>query len=127
MNPNRMPDDNETDRLLASRFNETTPEFEARWIALKRELRNGGQAKRTWFVWPGAWISVAAAGVVAIGILVAVQQYRPKDAPRFSPQFAELFEMNEILDSALPLIDPENRDAFLNLPSKPPSQTRGSS
>ncbi len=32
-----IPDDGELDRLLARRYRDTSPEFEARWVALKRE------------------------------------------------------------------------------------------
>lgn len=122
----KPPTDEEIDRLLASRLRDTTPEFEARWRDLQRELRQAPPRRRSWFAWPSAWAGLAAAGAAAALLLAlwpAAPVTPPRNAPEFSPAFAELFEMNEVLAHALPLIDPENRDALLHLPVNPPPHT----
>lgn len=125
MNPPRPPSDEEIDRLLASRIRDTTPAFEARWRDLRRELRHAPPPRRWRLAWPSAWMGLAATA----GLAVLLFLYRPADAPPpvppsgFSPVFAELLEMEDILGRATPLLDPENRDALLYLPVKPTPQT----
>lgn len=119
-NPSLPPDDQETDRLLARRYRDTSPEFEARWVALKRDLRQVPATRRwRWPAWPAlGWIG--ALGAAAILVLAVIQ---PRSAdpvptgPELSPQLAELFAMEAALAPAAPLLDEENRTALLHLPA----------
>ena len=45
-NENTPPRDDEIEALLARRYRDTSPEFEARWVALKRELRQAPDWQR---------------------------------------------------------------------------------
>lgn len=119
MNAHRSPSEEEIDRLLASRLRDTTPEFEARWRDLRRELRQTPAARRARPSW---WPGLAAAGVAFAAVLVVYHPWStpaPRPEPRFSEDFAELFAMDDILGRATPLLDPENRDALLHLPVNP--------
>lgn len=118
-NPSLPPDDQETDRLLARRYRDTSPEFEARWVALKRDLRQApATRRRLWPGWPAlGW--VGALGVAALLVLVVIQPRSPEPVsagPELSPQLAELFAMEAALAPAAPLLDEENRTALLHLP-----------
>lgn len=119
-NPSLPPDDQETDRLLARRYRDTSPEFEARWVTLKRDLRQAPAARRR--RWP-AWSTlgwVGALGAAALLVLVVIQprSMEPVSAgPELSPQLAELFAMEAALAPAAPLLDEENRTALLHLPA----------
>lgn len=117
------PDDGETDRLLARRYRETSPEFEARWVALKRDLRQAPTTRRwRWPAWP-AWGWIGALGVAALLVVVVIQPRSPEPAPagpELSPQLAELFAMEAVLEQAAPLLDEENRTALLHLPAAEP-------
>lgn len=124
MTESRPPSDEEIDRLLASRYRDTTPEFEARWRDLRRDLRRA-PVRQPGFAWRG-WPVVLAAGGVALVVVLALHPGRktvPPPAVHFSPAFAELAEMDEILGAAAPLLDPENRAALLHLPVQPPPHT----
>lgn len=118
--PSLPPDDEETDRLLARRYRDTSPEFEARWVALKRDLRQAPTARRR--LWP-AWTAlgwVGALGTAALLVLVVIQPRSPDPVPagpELSPQLAELFAMEAALAPAAPLLDEENRTALLHLPA----------
>ena len=107
--------------MLARRYHDTTPEFEARWVALKRELRNPPVSRRTpWLV----WLSALTVGAAALALLVSQPRH---DAPGaldagVPPAFAELFAMDAVLTRGTALLDGENRDALLHLPVE--SQTR---
>ena len=64
MNPPRSqpPRDDEIDALLARRYRDTSPEFEARWVALKREIRTAPPARHLswfhgWMRWSAKWRS----------------------------------------------------------------------
>lgn len=123
MNAPRPPSEEELDRLLASRFRDTTPEFEARWRDLRRELRQAPAPRRSWPAW---WSGLAAAGVTLAAVLIVYHPWATSSRSpesRFSPEFAELFVMDDILGRATPLLDPENRDALLHLPANPPPST----
>jgi hypothetical protein len=123
MNTPRPPSEEEIDRLLASRFRDTTPEFEARWRDLRRELRQAPAPRRSWPAW---WPGLAAAGMTLAAVLVVYHPWTtpsPSPETRFSPEFTELFAMDEILGRATPLLDPENRDVLLHLPTNPPPST----
>jgi len=126
MNAPRPPSEEEIDRLLASRLRDTTTAFEARWRDLRRELRQTPAPRRRWLTWPVWSTGLAAAGVALAAVLLLLHPWTPSappPAPAFSPVFAELLEMDDILGSATPLLDPENRDALLHLPAQPSPQT----
>ena len=114
------PDDRQIDRLLARRYCDTTPEFEARWVALKRDLRQRpvGRARlvRPWRF--AGWFGVVGAAT-ALALVLHFNR-ASVDAPEGmepSPQLAELFAMDAVLGQAVPLLDEENRTALLNLPA----------
>jgi len=122
--PRPAAQDHEIDRLLARHYRDTSPEFEARWRELRREWQGAPAPRRGWLGWPtgpGAWLGLAAAASLA-GLLVMLRPAAPP-APGFSPTFAELFALEDILGRATPLLDPENRDALLHLPVKPSPRT----
>jgi hypothetical protein len=114
------PDDGQIDRLLARRYRDTTPEFEARWVALKRDLRQR-PSRRARFAFP--WRFAGWFGVVGASAALALVLHfnRPStvapDGLEPSPQLAELFAMDAVLGQAVPLLDEENRTALLNLPA----------
>ncbi|MDD3178829.1 MAG: hypothetical protein PHQ04_00610 [Opitutaceae bacterium] len=118
------PSEEDIDRLLASRFKDTTPEFERRWVDLKRQLRTAPPS-RPWFAWPrlAPWFGVAVAGAAAVWLLVLQRPAPPAVPTQPSPALAELFAMDEVLARAMPLLDAENRDALLHLPANLPHST----
>lgn len=122
MNPPRPtpPRDDEIDPLLARRYRDTSPEFEARWVALKRDLRTAPPPRRP--AWITAWTSwVAVSGAVTAIALTAIVWRRPAPplAPdQVSPALAELFAMEAVLGRATVLLDAEQRDALLHLSVK---------
>lgn len=109
------PTDRELDRLLASRLERTSPDFELRWRALRATLagqRTGLASWRRWFVWPG--LAIASAAAVAL-LLV----FRTPSVPPSANQaavFQQLLALDAALQPALPLLDGESRDAVLHLP-----------
>lgn len=122
-NPRPTPQDEDIDRLLARRYHDTTPEFEARWVALKRELRQSPVRRRPWAVFPSlSWLTVG--GLAAAIMVIAVATWRRESpstntADMPSPALMELFAMNAVLDRATALLDEENREVLLNLPARP--------
>ena len=118
--PSLPPDDAETDRLLARRYRDTSPEFEARWVALKRDLRSAAAPRRwRWPAWPALGL-IGALGAAALLVLVVIQprSVEPVAAgPELSPQLAELFAMEAVLAPAAPLLDQANRTALLHMPA----------
>jgi len=119
MNPNRPipPRDDEIDALLARQYRDTTPEFEARWVDLKRELRtaSAGRRRPSWAVWLGL---LATGSIVAVVLMTST--IRPPKAPpgltmAEMPVMAELLAMDEVLGQGRVLLDGENRDALLHL------------
>jgi hypothetical protein len=123
--PDRNPfSDDQLDRMLSSRFRDTTPEFDARWVEFKRHLRTPSPSRRAVPSW-AAWLGVMSSGVTLAAILLAIHPWRP--APphlnrlTVSPALAELFSMDDALAHATPLLDAENRDELLNLPATPHS------
>ena len=117
------PRDEDIDALLARRYRDTTPEFEARWVALKRELRQPSTRRRPWASLPALpWLALGglAAGVMVLAIAIW-QREEPSTmiADEPSPALVELFAMNAVLDRATALLDAENREALLNLPPRP--------
>lgn len=112
------PRDDEIAALLARRYRDTTPEFEARWVALKRELRRAPPPRRApWLAWLGA----LAIGAVALALLVSRPRPTAPLAPDAGvpPALAELFAMDDVLRRGTALLDGENRDALLHLPLQP--------
>ncbi len=123
MNPNHSlpPRADEIDRLLARQYRDTTPEFEARWVALKRELRSA-PGQRRWSPW-SVWIGLLATGSVAAVVLM-LSMHRPATAPAGpvgvdAPVVAELLAMDDVLGRGRALLNPEDRDALLHLSASP--------
>jgi hypothetical protein len=115
--PRTPPGDDETDCLLGRHYRETSPEFEARWVALKRDLRRQPAVRARWrpfAPWTG-WLGVMGA---AAAVALAVHFFRPASPSGRvpSPQLAELFAMDAVLHKAAPLLDEDNRSALLHLP-----------
>ncbi len=112
------PGDDEINALLARRYRDTSPEFEARWVNLKRDLRSAPRRRDlTWFHGWARWFALSGA-VAAVIVTVGVWRQRPS-APgpdEVSPALAELFAMEAVLGRATPLLEAENRDALLHLP-----------
>lgn len=123
MNPTRPdhPRDDQVDALLARRYRDTSPEFEARWVALKRELRQEPVRPRrpAWLAGWTQWLALGGA-VAAVAITFAVwRQPSPALASaEVSPALAELFAMDAVLGRATALLDAEHRDALLHLPAQ---------
>ena len=105
--------------LLARRYRDTSPEFEARWVALKRDLRTSASPHRFswfhgWMRWPALGGAVAA---VALTVIVWRKPSPANLAAEVSPALAELFAMDAVLGRANVLLDAESRDALLHLPA----------
>jgi hypothetical protein len=122
----KTPRDEDIDALLARRYRDTTPQFEARWVALKRDLRQPPRSRRWigsgWAGWP------ALAGAMAVAVVIAITAWRREPPPRpgvpeLSPALAELFGMDEVLGRATVLLDAEYRAALLHLPAEPKPRT----
>lgn len=108
---NPLPDDAELAALLARRYRDTTPEFEARWVELKREFRAVPVSRRpVWFAWLGALTAAATL------VFVLSQTRRPGPDVAIPPSMAELFTMDAVLSRGTALLSDENRDALLHLP-----------
>jgi len=127
-NPNPDPQrDEEIDTLLARRYHDTTPEFEARWVALKRELRNT-PVRRPHGVWPvwNRWVVIASVAAVIVILAAVVRRHEVTSsnaAGEIPPALAELFAMDAVLGRATALLEAENREALLNLPVPPKPRT----
>jgi hypothetical protein len=107
------PTDDEIDALIARRYCDTSPEFEARWVALKRDLRQAPVPRRD-PVWRLAgWFGAAAAATV-VGLFLVRPSAPP---PEPSPQVRELLALDAALARAEPLLDEETRTALLHLSS----------
>ncbi len=119
------PRDEDIDALLARRYHDTTPEFEARWVALKRELRTtSGWRHQRWLEWRG-WL--AFAGLTAALAGLALGPWRREPLPAIAPPsratvLADLVAMDAVLAPAAVLLEKENRMALLHLPTPPPAQ-----
>ena len=121
MNPPRSqpPRDDEIDALLARRYRDTSPEFEARWVALKREIRTAPPARHlSWFHGWMRWSVLGGAVAAAVFTVSVWRKAPPAEVPgAVSPALAELFAMDAVLGRATVLLDAENRDALLHLPA----------
>ena len=76
MNPPRPtpPRDEDIDALLARRYRDTTPEFEARWTDLKRELRQRPIPRHPWsWVSSNRWVLLGGVAAVMIALTVATR------------------------------------------------------
>lgn len=116
--PRPAPTDDDLNRLLARRYRDTSPEFEARWVALKRELRQAPPV-RSWGrpAWRlTGWLGALGAAAAVALLLYTVRSPSPA-SPGPSPQLTELLAMDAVLGRALPLLDEENRTALLHLPA----------
>lgn len=116
------PRDDEIDALLARRYRDTTPEFEGRWVELKRQLRQAPPRRRLW-TWP-VWSNGAALAGAAAAVVFALALWKSEappvaDSMAVSPALAELFAMDAVLGRATALLDAENREALLHLPVDP--------
>jgi hypothetical protein len=113
------PGDDEIDALLARRYRDTSPEFEARWVNLKRELRTAAPTGR--WSWFHGWVRWSALGGAVAAAVLTVSLWRQPPATELpgevSPALAELFAMDAVLGRATALLDAENRDALLHLPA----------
>ena len=114
--PRREPTDAELDRLLASRLQHTSPEFELRWRELRGELAGGTSSPRKFTRRWLPWLGLATAGLGTVALVVVFLQPAPR-RPADLAVFEELIAMDAALAPARPLLDPENRDALLHLPS----------
>lgn len=122
MNPaNLTPSDDETDRLLASRFKATTPEFDARWVELKRTLRQAPPRRGPLWGAP-FWSVVLGSGVAVAAVLLVLRA--PSRAPTAIPAvLEELWAMNEVLSDGTALLDAENRAELLYLSTAASTQS----
>jgi hypothetical protein len=119
--PHLTPEDHELEQLLARRYRETSPEFEARWVDLKRVLRQTPKSPG-WHFQPWRYAGWLGGLGIAAAIVMVVQLSRPpsphpSSATTLTPQLAELFAMDAALSPALPLLDEENRTVLLHLPA----------
>lgn len=122
MNLTPRPPDPEA--LLRQNLRDTSPAFEARWVALKRDLRCERAAKSSWrWSWPSL---TAGAGLLALLSLVLFwpqsgQTGTPGGPPMVarhtvSPQtIEEMLTLNEALAPALGVIDPEMLETLVML------------
>ncbi len=111
------PSDDELDLLLARGYRDTSPGFEARWIALKRELRQA-PAPRRFPVWRLAgWLGAA----VAAAFVLFLTRPAVPPPPELTPQVGELLALDAALARAQPLLDEETRTALLHFSSTGPN------
>jgi hypothetical protein len=124
----KTPRDEDIDALLARRYRDTSPAFEARWVALKRDLRNAPVRRRWWsFSSWNSWVMFSGVAAALVMVLAFATWRREGSSPvapvAISPALAELFAMEEVLGRATPLLDAENREALLHLPVQPQPRT----
>lgn len=120
MNTSHLPpSDDDLDRLLSRQLKDTTPEFEARWVELKRTLRSTPR-RRSGF-WPRPLWSVVLATSVAAAVLLLLPR-SPTSAPTpVSPALAELWAMDEVLAGTTALLSSDTRAELLYVEARPPS------
>ncbi len=109
------PSDEDLDRLLSTQVRRTRPEFEQRW----RELRGTFNPPRhsrspwRWAFWPG--LATAA----ALAVLLTFELRTPAGPSSPGPlSFEELVALDSALSPARPLLQPETREAVINLPAR---------
>lgn len=112
------------ERLLGARLRATTPEFEARFDALQRQLAETPQPRPWWRAWfdgrPARhvrWLALAGAAAAATVFVVTVTR-QPESLPPLDQTslFVEVVELDETLQTALPLMDPSTLEALLLIP-----------
>lgn len=115
MKPGRgTPEDRELDALLGSRLKNTTPEFDARWAELSRQL--GAPAPRR-MVWLRPWASAALAAAAAVAVVWWVGRPGGAAPGRAHTEVLEdMAAMDAVLARGTALLDGENRAELLNLP-----------
>jgi hypothetical protein len=118
MNQAPTPSDEDLERLLASKLNRTSPEFEQRW----RELRAALIAQPSARQWPSSlrwlpWRGFATAAIVVLALVLALRDFPRTPTVSDTSLHAELFSLDAALAPAAPLLDPEIRDAVIYLPA----------
>lgn len=119
----QKPTDDEIRLLLERGYADTTPEFEARWVALKRELRQTPPRREWWNLagpWRG-WLGALGAATAAVALMFFLVRPGAGTAPgpELTPQLRELLALDAALAPAQPLLDDEIRVALLHLPTSP--------
>ncbi|ACB74718.1 hypothetical protein [Opitutus terrae] len=117
--PDPVPSDDEVDRLLRRRLKDTTPEFEARWIELKRALR--ATPRRRSSIWARPLWSVLLATSVAVAALLLIPRSPRPVATEASPKLAELWKMDQTLAGSTALLSSETRAELLHVDAAQPS------
>ena len=120
--PSPNPSDDDINRLLARGYCDTSPRFEARWVALKRELRQRPVATTRLF--PGwgrsGWFGALGAAVAVALVLYSARPTARMPTEQTFPHLNELLAMDAVLGCARALLDEENRTALLHLPAGEP-------
>lgn len=121
MNHPESEDPNEPERLLTRGLRATTPEFEARFDALRRRLANE-PARRSLLEHLVAvvrghplWAAGTAAAALALAVLV-VRDTAPGEAFDEARWYAEAVALDDALRGALVLGDAESREAVTLMP-----------
>lgn len=117
--PHPPPSGDDLDRLLARRYRDTSPEFEARWVALRRDLRQAPRSPPRWFpAWRLAgWLGAACAAA----FVLLFTRPAGSSAPALTPAVRELLTLDAALARARPLLDEETRAALLHLAPADPT------
>ncbi|HLP08255.1 MAG TPA: hypothetical protein VK178_08815 [Opitutaceae bacterium] len=116
------PDDPEA--FLRHGLRDTTPEFERRWTALKRQLRTAPAPRsaplRRWW-----WALLVPTGLAAAWLLFfpLAPGTRPADPAADLAAFTDLLTLDAELRAALPLTDREAVDDLLAIPADSPDQS----
>ena len=110
--------------LLRHGLRDTTPAFEQRWTALRRQLRHEPAPRRARLL-PWLWAVLAPAALAAAWLLLSprVPHLRPASGSADLAAFADLLSLDADLRPALPLADGEIVDDLLAIPSRSPDQT----
>lgn len=116
------PDDPEA--FLRNGLRDTTPEFERRWTALKRELRTEPAPRpaplRRWW-----WAMLVPPGLAATWLLLSPLAPGTRSAAPAADlaAFTDLLTLDAELRAALPLADREAVDDLLVIPAEPADQS----
>lgn len=119
MNHPLQPPPEDPESLLRSGLRDTTPEFERRWVDLRRALRQGAAprtaGRRRW------WWSLLPAAVAVTAVWLLLLPPAPREPAADLGAYAELFSLDADLRAALPLTDLEAVDTLFNLSLPDPS------
>lgn len=114
MNHSAQPPPDDPEPLLRSGLRDTTPEFERRWVDLKRSLRHEpvprATDRRRWW-----WALLPAAAATAVWLFLLAPQQHLSTAD--TDGYTELFSLDADLRAALPLTNPEAVDTLFILPA----------